>query len=128
MRETDFAQVVEQMIAEELERTLAPYHKLLGRLDKARSLVKRRQGPGRPPRAEVEQLQAILRGVAPKRTTRPAAPKKATKAYKPGDVVTYRQGRGTFEAFVIRAEAGGEVVVERISDGKRVRRPAAKLS
>ena len=38
-----------------------------------------------------------------------------------------RQGRGTFEAFVIRTEPDGDVVVERIADGKRIKRPASKL-
>ena len=31
-------------------------------------------------------------------------------------------------SFVIRTEPDGDVVVERISDGKRVKRPVSKLS
>ena len=131
MRETDFVQVVEQMVAEELALRLAPFQQLLGRLDQARATLKLRHGPGRPPRAEVEQLQAILLGTGKASAGRKArtakAARKAAKAYEPGDVVHYRQGRGTFEAFVIRTEPDGEIVVERVSDGKRVKRPASKL-
>ena len=130
MRETDFVRVVEQMVAEELASRLAPYKKLLARLDEARTVVKPRKGPGRPPRAEIEKLEAILTGGRVQRgeKSRPGRPAKAAaRAFKAGDEVKYRQGRGTFAAFVIRADAGGEVVVERISDGKRVKRPASKL-
>ncbi|HEY3447361.1 MAG TPA: hypothetical protein VGK67_13400 [Myxococcales bacterium] len=132
MRETDFAQVVEEMVAEELSLRLEPFKKLLQRLDEARSVVQPRKGPGRPPRAEIEKLEAILTGgrIARGAKRAPAAaarPARASRSLKPGDVVKYRQGRGTFDAFVIRSEPGGDVVVERISDGKRVKRPAAKL-
>lgn len=41
-----------------------------------------------------------------------------------GGVVRYRQGRGTFEARVIEQLPNGKVVLERITDGKRVTRPS----
>ena len=128
MRETDFVEVVEQMVAEELALRLAPYRKLLSRLDEAKAIVKPRKGPGRPPRAELEKLEALLTGGRIARGPKgPGRPAKAARSFKPGNVVKYRQGRGTFEAFVIRTEPDGDVVVERIADGKRVKRPAAKL-
>ncbi|MGC4118318.1 MAG: hypothetical protein QM765_27945 [Myxococcales bacterium] len=132
MRETDFVQVVEEMVAEELSLRLAPFKALLQRLDKARAVIKPRKGPGRPPRAELEKLESILTGgrLARRDGGSRAAPSPARahgRVFKPGDVVKYRQGRGTFEAFVIRTEPDGDVVVERISDGKRVKRPGHKL-
>jgi len=48
-------------------------------------------------------------------------------AFKAGDVVAYKQGRGTFQATVIELdEITGLLVLERASDGKRIlRKPAA---
>jgi hypothetical protein len=45
-----------------------------------------------------------------------------------GQQVEYRQGRGTFAAKVVRIEdKRGAAVLERLSDGKRLRRPLAKV-
>ena len=120
MRNTDFDAVVRGFVAEELEKRLAPYHKLLSRLEQARAAVPLKRGPGRPRRADLETVAAIVTG----RRASPAA----RRSFKAGDVVHYRQGRGSFEAFVVRTDAKGHLVVERVSDGKRVTRPASKLS
>lgn len=45
-----------------------------------------------------------------------------------GQKVQYQQGRGTFDAKVMRIEArSGLVVLQRLKDNKRVKRPAAKV-
>jgi hypothetical protein len=45
-----------------------------------------------------------------------------------GQQVEYRQGRGTFAAKVVRIDGKrGAAVLERLSDGKRLRRPLAKI-
>ena len=45
-----------------------------------------------------------------------------------GQQVEYRQGRGTFAATVVRIdEKRGAAVLERLSDGKRLQRPLAKV-
>ena len=44
-----------------------------------------------------------------------------------GQVVSYRQGAGTFEARVVELGPTGRVMIERRADGKRLTRPASKL-
>jgi hypothetical protein len=121
VNDTDFDAVVRSFVADELGRRLAPFRGLLARLEKAKAAVAMPRGPGRPRRSHLEAAAAIVTGRAAPHAAR------AHRAFKPGDVVHYRQGRGSFEAFVIRAEAKGRLVVERVSDGKRVVRPTAKL-
>jgi hypothetical protein len=73
--------------------------------------------------APYRDLLAQARGAKPKR--KPAA---APIAFKLGQRVLYRQGRGQFAAKVTRVDQErGLVEVERESDGKRVLRPAKKL-
>jgi hypothetical protein len=59
-----------------------------------------------------------------------SVPRKPSRAQagssRVGSFVRYRQGRGTFRARVIVMERG-VAEVERVSDGKRVRRPVSKL-
>ena len=44
------------------------------------------------------------------------------------EVVTYRQGRGSFEARIVRFDSATKMLtLERLSDGKRVVRPASKV-
>jgi hypothetical protein len=114
--DTDFTAVIQGLIAEELARRLFPYQRLLARLDQLRVAIPARRGPGRPSGAELNKIQSLF----PPRN--PAA-----LAFAPGEIVSYRQGRGEFRARVVRTDPQGRVVIERQADGKRVTRPAAKL-
>ena len=59
----------------------------------------------------------------------PTAPPPAPPRPRSGhEIVTYRQGRGSFEARIVRFDSEKkELVLERLSDGKRVVRPASKV-
>ena len=66
-----------------------------------------------------------------KRIKAPKEPKAASETipasdYQLGDLVTYRQGRGTFQATVTVIE-GSMLTLKRIDDGKIVERPASKI-
>lgn len=53
----------------------------------------------------------------------------ASKQFSVGQKVRYRQGRGEFEATVeVNDQNAGELVLNRVSDGKIVRRPATKVT
>lgn len=119
MDEVDFEAVVKELVAEELGRRLARYSDLLNRFEQARRALPKRHRPGRPPRAQLERAAAALFRKAP-------APRAAPASVEPGQTVQYRQGRGTFEARVVRLD-GARVVLERLADGKRVTRPLSKL-
>ena len=76
-------------------------------------------------------IVATAEKTAPRRPKRRGSVTKklARAAVKPGQKVTYNQGRGTFEAKVIRVDVKrGLVTVERMKDGKRVVRPATKIT
>ncbi len=118
MDEVDFEAVVKELVAEELARRLARYRDLLDRFEQARRALPKRHRAGRPPRAQLERAAAALFREVPRRP--------APNSVEPGQKVHYRQGRGTFEARVVRLD-GDRVVLERLADGKRVARPLSKL-
>ena len=82
-----------------------------------------RRGPGRPRKAPA--------AAGRRKGARRGSGKKALRLAKklsPNQIVEYRQGRGTFEAKVVALDAEtGMVTVERVSDGKKVVRPATKI-
>jgi hypothetical protein len=113
MPNADFSNVVRQIVADEIEATLAPYRDLLDQLIALQGGGRRR---GRPPG----------RSVGPRKAATPTPP--AAKNLKKGTKVRYRQGRGEFEAEVIKLdEARGVVTLLRSKDSKKIKRPAAKV-
>ncbi|MBI5548311.1 MAG: hypothetical protein HY901_30895 [Deltaproteobacteria bacterium] len=67
------------------------------------------------------------RGARKGRQTKASKPQ-STEAFSVGQNVTYKQGKGTFEAKVVAIdEKTGQVALERVMDGKKVKRPAAKV-
>lgn len=96
-----------------------------------------------PYRDAILAMAELVRSAAPAATEkRPAARKKeaaeprvvkgaveASKQFSVGQKVRYRQGRGEFEATVeVNDQNAGELVLNRVSDGKIVRRPATKVT
>lgn len=90
-----------------------------------------RMAPRRAPAVEAANPRPTP---AARQASRRSAPRAAGAAVKPvkgltaGALVTYRQGRGTFDAEVIRIdELSKMVTLQRTLDGKRVIRPADRV-
>ncbi len=103
----------------------------LGRRLAARFPVRLQEAPAPAPRpAPAKRVRAQAPRPAPaktalRRTVRSAAPKGRLTA---GDLVSYRQGRGSFSAEVVRVDAiSGIVTLQRTNDGKRVVRPLDRV-
>jgi hypothetical protein len=119
-----FDTAIHSLVAEAVESALAPHRHILERLaELLDGAAPQKRGPGRPPKS----------AAAPKRKGRRRGGKArkasgAAKHFSAGEKVIYKQGRGSFEAMIVRTDAAkGLVTIERISDGKRVVRPATKL-
>jgi len=123
----DLEVAIRAVVAEELAAALAPHKALLGKVSKF--LVKAGgRGPGRPPKAVAAKAKAKKPARRARRGSKAKAAAHAAAKFKAGQKVFYKQGRGTFEAKVVRVDAAkGLITVQRNKDGKRVARPAAKL-
>ena len=119
MPRVDLNDAIRNLVAGEVERTLAPYQQLLARLEQFMGGAPAPRGPGRPPKA----------GGRARPARRPAKLGKGDASkFKVGQAVKYRQGRGEFEATVSAVDTGTNIVsIERIKDGKKIDRPASKL-
>ena len=97
---------IRAIVSEEVSRALAPYQSALKALA---TLSGGRRGPGRP------------------KGSRNHAKGDASK-FSVGHAVRYKQGRGEFEAKVVRVDVeANSVTVERVKDGKKVTRPAGLI-
>jgi hypothetical protein len=116
---------IKKIIAAEVKAALLPIEKSIARLAKAAGAGRR--GPGRPPKTAGKKTAAPVRhrrrwGAAAKAATRAAA------KLNVGQKVSFNVGRGTFEGKVVSIDAKkGRVVVARTTDGKKLKRPAAKV-
>ena len=73
-------------------------------------------------------MLARLADALPIRRRRSSGRAPRTSTFKKGQQVTYKQGRGTFEAKVIRInEKTNIVTLQRLSDYGRLTRPADKV-
>ena len=129
MPSVDLNAAIAALVADAVKQELEPY---MSTLDKVAAFVggaPTRRGPGRPRKA-IKPVP-FRRFVHPRR---PSGSKlkvaiRAAKKLSAGQKVTYRQGRGAFEAKVVSVDTdAGTVVLERAKDGKKVKRPAAKVS
>jgi len=78
-----------------------------------------------PPAPRVRKARATRQKELAPTPLPPAAPPRPRAGH---EIVTYRQGRGSFEARIVRFDSEKkELVLERLSDGKRVVRPASKV-
>ena len=116
---------VKNIIAAEIKSALAPIEKAVARLTKAAGATRR--GPGRPTKASVKKAAAPVRHRRRWGSAAKAAARAASKLGV-GQKVRFNVGRGTFEGKVVSIDAKkGSVVVARATDGKKVKRPAAKV-
>ncbi len=126
-RNVDLDSAIRSLVAEEVEKTLAPYRDVLERFSRAIGDAPVRRGPGRPPR----NVSAPAPAAPKRRRARRAAgagEKGDVSKFTEGQDVKYRQGRGEFEATITRIDREKNVLtLARKSDGKKVERPPAKV-
>lgn len=127
MAQFDLNDVIRAAVSDEINRVLGPHLDTLNRLSAAfggttiNRAAPARRGPGRPPAA------AGRRRAGRRRAARAGGRGDASK-FSTGQTVRYKQGRGEFEAKVIAINTeDNTLTLERLSDGKRVDRPAAKV-
>ncbi len=122
----DLADAIRAIVSDEVNQAIAPYRKTLDALAAIGGGVRR--GPGRPPGSKSKRARPAAR-----RRGRPPGARKAAgggdaSKFSAGQAVRYKQGRGEFEAKVVKIDtASNRVTIERAMDGKKVVRPADKL-
>jgi sRNA-binding protein len=124
MAKFDMEAVIRTMVAEEVERSLEPYRDLLAGMAKLAGGEAPRRRPGRPAAVRAEAAPAARRG--------PGRPRKSAgtdaSKFTVGQAVRYKQGRGEFDASIVRIDPETNVVtLERSKDKKQVERPADKI-
>lgn len=107
----DLTSIVRGLVAHAVAEQLEPYRLVLERVSALMAIKVQRRGGAK----------AGARRAGAKDEAKLAA------RFEVGQVVTYKQGRGAFEAKVLEI-AGGVLSLERASDGKKVSRPASKVS
>jgi hypothetical protein len=118
----DLNAAVQSIVASEVQAVLDPYRSVLDRLA-------RFMGSAPAPRASggAKAAPAVRRPARRARGARKASAKLA-KGFEVGQTVTYKQGRGEFEATVKAIDLdAGTLQLVRVSDGKKVVRPGAKV-
>lgn len=86
------------------------------------------------PASKVRPIDASAVVAAGKPGRKPGRPAKRgakgdVSAFSEGQTVSYKQGRGTFDAEVVGIDAEkGTLALQRLSDGKKIVRPAVKVS
>jgi hypothetical protein len=129
MPNTDLTAAIRTVVANEIVAALGPYEKLMARMATFLESAPVRRGPGRPPKSAGK----VAKAAAPVRRRRRwgAAAKAAARAASKlsvGQEVSFNVGRGTFEGKVVSIDAKkGTVIVARLTDGKKLKRPAAKV-
>lgn len=109
----DLKKLIAGIVAQEIDSALTPYRAVLEDLV---SMLGGKRGPGRP------------RGHRTSSATR-STDRGDASTFQVGQAVSYKQGRGDFEATVVSVELDtNTVTVQRDSDGKEVSRPASKIS
>ena len=114
---------IRSLVAQEVHAVLEPHRAILERLTAfLESESKTQRRAGRPRKA----LKATGRRPAHRGGKKLA---KLAKNFSVGQAVTYKQGRGTFDAKVLKIDVeAGLLTVRRIKDGKKVARPAFKVT
>jgi len=121
---------IRSLVADEVAAALAPYTSLLERMSSLFDNAPVRRGPGRPRKATAKAAPpAAPVRLRRRRGSKAKAAARAAKNLTVGQKVTFKMGRGAFEAKVVSIDAAkGTVELERAKDGKKVTRPAAKVT
>ena len=115
------------IIASEIKAALAPYRNIMARMTNQLAQTPAKRGPGRPAKAAAPATMPVRKkrrwGAAIKAAQRAAA------RFTEGQKVSFNVGRGKCEGKVLSIDAKrGFLVLERLQNGQRVTRPAAKVS
>jgi len=129
MPTVDLNSAIANLVANAVKQELEPFKNVLARVAALVGEAPKHRGPGRPRKAA--KAVSFHRVVHPRRPrgSKLKAAVRAAKKLSAGQKVTYKQGRGAFDAKVVGVDAAaGTVVLERAKDGKKVKRPAAKVT
>jgi hypothetical protein len=120
MARIDLTNALRALVNEEVENALAPHREALQRISSFLGVgPTSHRGPGR---------QSAWGATGRTRRVSQTLDRGDASKFKEGQQVRYRQGRGEFEAKVVRIDSQtNTVTVQRVRDGKRVARPASKL-
>jgi len=121
MATVDLDAAIRALVADEVERTLEPYRHLLDRMAHFVG--------AEAPRRSARPARVAAAGGRPGRGRGRKGGRKADAGrFHEGQLVRYKQGRGEFEAKVLKVDAdNNSVFLERVNDGKKVERPAHKI-
>jgi hypothetical protein len=127
----DLNSVVADLISEQVEAALRPHMEMLARMSAFMGVpVKAEQGRAVGTRRAVRRASTVRGAVKARGSYRPGLkPAHGGKAvdFRVGEAVMYQQGKGVFQAKVVKVnEADNTVTVQ--AEGKKQRvRPAAKV-
>lgn len=122
VKTTDLNAAIATIVAEQVAASIAPYR---GVLDRMAALFGNATAAKEP--AALRARRRPERRVAKRRgRTAKTAASAAPVNFDIGQSVMYRQGRGAFDAKVVKI-AGDTLTLERTKDGAKVNRPAAKV-
>jgi len=111
---------IRRIVTEQVGAAMEPYQLLFDRLSALFGKASSGRGPGRPRKTGAPGRRAARAGA------KDAA--SAAHAFSVGQAVSYKQGRGTFDAKVLEIdEPTGLMTLQRLGDGKKVVRPASKV-
>jgi hypothetical protein len=128
MPDSDLNAAIRSLVADEVAAALDPYGALLERMSGLFGSAPVRRGPGRPRKAVAKEAKPAPVHRRRRRGSKAKAAARAASKLSVGQKVSYNVGRGKFEGKVVRIDVSlGKVVVERLTDGKRALRPAAKV-
>jgi sRNA-binding protein len=120
MAEIDLNAAIQVIIAAAVDSDLAPYRELLDRMAKLTGADMR--VPSRAPPARVEAPVHRRRGRNANTNTANVG------AFTVGQKVSYKQGRGAFEALVAKIDIETDtLMLQRCIDRKMVERPMSKI-
>jgi len=120
----DLDSSIRSLVADAVKASLDPYRDIL---DRMAALLGEAPARRAPERAAAVPAPAV-RGRRRRRGGRARKAARLAQQLSEGQSVRYKQGRGTFDARVLSIDsAKGAVTLERISDGKKVVRPASKV-
>ncbi len=128
MPNVDLNSAIASVVSDEVARALAPYQNVLDRLSRmvgiapapvSKPALRKR---GRPPKAVPTPGRRAMRAAA----NHDGAGE--FSKFAEGQMVKYKQGKGTFDARVIGLNPSqGTVLLQRTSDGKKVERLASRI-
>jgi hypothetical protein len=122
MSKLDLHAALRNVIAAQVEAALEPHRDLLNSLAE---LAREQQQVASQPASRAARRPAERRG---KRGGRNLAAAPSANSFSAGQLVSYRQGRGTFQAKIMGIDAeSAELTLERVSDVKRIARPFDKV-